>query len=596
MVPYTGVRRCKIAFMDAVQEVKARLSIEDVISEYVQLKRAGKNFKGLSPFSAERTPSFVVSPEKQIWHDFSSGRGGDMFTFIQEVEGIDFKDSLTLLARKAGVDLEQYEKKGGNKGPDKARLFSLLDAAAKFYQVQFSTHKEAYEYIIKRRGYTKQTIIDFRIGYSPDGQRVLTDYLMSKKFTEEELRAAGVSVDRRGGLSDMFRGRIMVPLCDPFGQVIGFTARLLKDIENAPKYINTPATPLYDKSRHVYGLHLAKKAIQKEKIAVLVEGNLDVIASHQAGITNVVATAGTALTEMQLKALSRLTPDVRLAFDQDKAGIAAAERAIPIAGKVGVDLGIVTIPNGKDPDELIKQDPSLWAQAIDNHEPALDWLLSMYQQRLDLSSASGKRQFSDVSLAIVKLLTDPVEQDHYIQKIAELTEVHADSLRAKLSAVKSDTQRRKAVSANAQQESPVAREDLRVQERFLGIMLMLPSARHYLDHTSKHMFTGTDAQTVAAYLQSDPDFDGNLTKAKELQPISDYVKILSLQFEELYGEIDMTELQYEAARLRATVIDHFVKKQNQIIRKKLKTASEAEAAGLLARVNKLNQLLRRTRE
>ena len=581
--------------MDAVSEVKSRISIEDVISEYVQLKRAGKNFKGLSPFTNERTPSFVVSPEKQIWHDFSSGRGGDVFTFIQEVEGLDFKGSLELLARKAGVDLEQFQTKGKRGGPDKERLFSLLDAAAKYYQVQFSQNKEAYEYILKKREYTKDTVLTFRIGYSPDTQRGLTDYLIDKKFSEVELKTAGVSVDRRGGLADMFRGRIMIPLSDPFGRVIGFTARLLKDVPNAPKYINTPATPLYDKSRHLYGLHLAKKSIQKEKIAVMVEGNLDVIASHQAGITNVVAAAGTALTEQQLKNLSRLTPDVRLAFDQDKAGVAAAERAIPIAGKIGIDLSIITVPSGKDPDELIKQDPALWQQAILQSEPALDWILKMYQQRLDLKTASGKRQFSDVSLAIVRLLPDAVEQDHYIQKIARLTEVHADSLRTKLQKVSDVQPRKKAIKTDLGPEA-VATEDRRAQEHLLGIILMLPNTRHYLDLVNEQMFNGNEAKAVVKFLINNRDFEGDMSKAPDLQPISDYVKILSLQFEELYGEIEMTELQYEAARLRATVIDHFVKKQNQIIRRKLKNADQAEAADLLARVNRLNQLLKRAAE
>lgn len=583
--------------MDAVSEVKSRLSIEDVISEYVQLKRTGKNLKGLSPFTNERTPSFIVSPEKQIWHDFSSGRGGDMFTFVQEVEGLDFKGSLELLARKAGVDLDQFQTQG-RRGPSKERLYSLLEAAAKFYQVQFSTNKSAYTYIFQKRGFTKETVLAFQIGYSPDSQRGLTDYLLKNDFSEDELKTAGVSVVRRSGqLADMFRGRIMVALHDPFGRVIGFTARLLKDEADAPKYINTPATPLYDKSRHIYGLHLAKRAIQKEKIAVMVEGNLDVIASHQAGVANVVATAGTALTEAQLKSLSRLTPDVRLAFDQDKAGVSAAERAIPIAGKIGIDLGIITIPSGKDPDELIKQDPKLWTEAIGNSQPALDWLLYIYQSRLDLSTASGKRRFSDVSLDIVSLLPDAVEQDHYIQKIAGLTGVHADSLRSKLKSVKqAPPQRRKAGKTVPGGEQPPVLEDRRLQEHYLGLMLMVPSTRQYLDLVNEQMLSGNDARTVAKFLQENRDFDGNLAKAPDLQQISDYVKILSLQFEELYGEIEMTELQYEAARLRATIIDHFVKKQNQIIMRKLKDASGSEADDLLARVSKLNRLLKRTSE
>lgn len=580
--------------MDAVSEIKGRLSIEDVISEYVQLKRAGKNFKGLSPFTNERTPSFVVSPEKQIWHDFSSGKGGDMFTFVQEAEGLDFKGSLELLARKAGVDLQQFQTGSGRKGPNKERLYSLLDAACNYYQVQFSKNKNAYEYIFKKRGFNKETVLAFRLGYSPDVQRGITDFLLGKKFTEGELKAAGVSVDRRNGLSDMFRGRVMVPLCDPFGRVIGFTARLLKDSPGAPKYINTSSTALYDKSRHVYGLHLAKKAIQKAKYAVLVEGNLDVIASHQAGVNNVVATAGTALTEMQLKNLGRLAPDIRLAFDQDRAGVDAAERAIPIAGKVKIDLSIITIPSGKDPDELIKQDVDLWKKAIESAEPALDWLLKTYQQKLDLKTAAGKKQFSDIALAIVKLLPDAVEQDHYIQKIAVLTEVSAESLRAKMKSAGQQTPtRRKSVKVPS--KPPETVEDRRPQDHFLGIMLMMPTTRQYLDLVSQQMFSADDARAVFNYLQANREFNGDLAKAPDLQPFSDYVKVLSLQFEELYGEIEMTELQYEAARLRATVIHHFVKKQNQIIQRKLGSASEKEAEDLLARVNKLNNLLKRSR-
>lgn len=581
--------------MDAVSEVKSRLSIEDVVSEYVQLKRAGKNFKGLSPFTSERTPSFVVSPEKQIWHDFSSGKGGDMFTFVEAVEGLDFKGALELLARKAGVDLEQYRTAGsGKKGPDKERLLNALEEAAHFYHEKLRTENDAKHYIFVTRKFTPDTVRAFQLGYSPDSQRAVTDHLINKGFTKAELMAAGISVERRGGLIDMFRGRIMVPLHDPFGRVIGFTARLLKDVQGAPKYINTPATPLYDKSRHIYGLHLAKKAIQKEKVAILVEGNLDVIASHQAGIANVGATAGTALTEMQLKALSRLTPDVRLAFDQDRAGVAAAERAIPIAGKVKIDLSIITIPSGKDPDELIKQDPALWTQAIAGAEPALDWLLKMYQERLDLTSAAGKRQFSDVSLAIVRLLPDAVEQDHYIQQIAELTSVHPDSLREKMqTGAEAETPRKKAIKSEAQLESPQVLEDKRLQEHYLCVMLMIPNTRQYLDLVGPSMFIGDDAQALVEFLQTNREFDGDLAKAPKLQALTDYVKILSLQFEELYGEIETTELHYEAARLRAAIIDHFVKKQNQIIRNKLKENPDDDA--LLARVNKLNQLLRRSR-
>jgi len=221
--------------MDAVSEVKSRLSIEDVISEYVQLKRAGKNFKALSPFTNERTPSFIVSPEKQIWHDFSSGQGGDMFSFVQTAEGLDFKGSLELLARKAGVDLEQFAPKGGKRGPDKVRLFELLETAAKFYQSQLSQHKPAHEYVFGKRGFSAETCRDFQIGYSPNGPKALTNYLQERKFTVSELRGAGVSIERRGDLLDMFRGRIMIPLNDQFGKVSASRPvcwRMLKELPN----------------------------------------------------------------------------------------------------------------------------------------------------------------------------------------------------------------------------------------------------------------------------------------------------------------------------------------------------------------------------
>jgi DNA primase len=373
--------------MDAVEEVKNRLSIEDVIGEYVQLKRAGRNWKGLSPFSSEKSPSFMVSPDKQIWHDFSSGKGGNMFSFIMEVEGLDFKEALELLARKAGIDIEQYRSKGRTGGPNKERLYELLELSTKFYQVQFSQNKIALEYVFKKRLFSKETALEWKLGYSPNTGTALVDYAKSKGYTEEEIKLAGLSAQRYKGLGDMFRGRLMIPLQDAQGRVIGFTARLLEDIPDAPKYINTPQTPLYDKSRHVYGLHLAKEAIRKTKIAVIAEGNLDVIASHGAGVRNVVATAGTALTEPHLKALSRFTGDIRLAFDADKAGIAATERAIPIASRVKVSLSIIDIPSGKDPDELIRQDPKLWEQAIENNQYALDWLIKRYSESLDITSA-----------------------------------------------------------------------------------------------------------------------------------------------------------------------------------------------------------------
>lgn len=579
--------------MDAVEDIKSRLSIEDVISQYVELKRAGRNFKALSPFTNERTPSFMVSPEKQIWHDFSSGKGGNMFSFVMEMEGVDFKGALEILARKAGVDLDQYRGRGGSNSKEKERLHEALDLAAKFYQVQFSKNQTALEYVLKKRRFSKQTALEWRLGYSPNTGTALVDFLKSKGFTEREIKGAGLSAQRYNGLGDMFRGRLMIPLQDPQGRVIGFTARLLADDPNAPKYINTPQTLLYDKSRHVYGLHLAKEALRKKKYAVIAEGNLDVIASHQAGVRQVVATAGTALTEYQLKTLGRFTPDIRLSFDADSAGVSATERAIPIASKVGVSLSIITIPSGKDPDELIKQDKTKWEEIIEQPKYALDWLIERYQKQLDIESAQGKRQFSDIILGVVRGLSDQVEQEHYIEKVGKLIGVSKDALLAKLSQ-KLEAVRLKPKKTATHPPDKVALELIRAENHLLALALLQPKLRSYIANIKPQMLAEEQAAKLLVFLQENPDFAGEASKITPLRPLSEYVKILSLLFEELYQDLEFHELQYEAAQLQASLVKIYVRNQKQRIARELQASDEARTAELLAAVKKLDQLLKTT--
>lgn len=582
--------------MDAKEEVRERLAIEDVIGEYVQLKRAGRTWKGLSPFGSEKTPSFVVSPDKQIWHDFSSGRGGDIFSFIQEMEGVDFKGALEILARRAGVDLEQYRQSGvqGPTSQTKERLYELNELACKFYQTQFSQNKTALAYVLGQREFTKETALAWRLGYSPNNGSALLDFLRGKGFDEKEIQLAGLtSKSYRGVLQDMFRGRLMIPLCDPQGRVIGFTARLLEDDPNAPKYINTPGTPLYDKSRHVFGLHLAKDAIRKTKYVVLAEGNLDVIASHQAGVRQVVATAGTALTEPNLKALSRLTGDIRLCFDADKAGIAATERAIPIAGKVGgLQLSVISIPTGKDPDELIKQDVAAWQAAIEQPQYALDWLIDRYCAMLDVSTALGKRELSDVVLKVVRQLPDKVEQDHYVGRLAELLSVSKEALATKLAGAPSETAplRRRPSQVKAISVEKAILDKVKVEERLIALALMKPSLRHVLYPLDPDMFTDDDARHAFEFLAEHPDFDGS--DQEEVQQIAEYAKILSLVYETLYQDVEPLELRSEAKRLQATLIHQYVRMQKQTLSAALQTATPEEATQLLEQVRGLDQLLR----
>jgi len=580
--------------MDAVEEIKQRLSIEDVVGEYVELKRAGRNWKGLSPFSSERTPSFMVSPEKQIWHDFSSGKGGSMFGFVMEMEGVDFKGALEILARKAGIDLDQFRSSPGaqGRGKEKERLYEVVELATRFYQAQLKGNKQALDYL-KKRQLTGKTIIEWRIGYSPEDGMSLVRFLKSRKCTDHEIKAAGLSAQRRHGIGDMFRGRLMIPLADPQGRIIGFTARLLNDNPNAPKYINTPQTMLYDKSRHVFGLHLAKEAIRRSKFVVVAEGNLDVISSHQAGVRQVVATAGTAMTEGHLKALSRFTGDIRLCYDADKAGLNATERAIPIASKVDVSLSVITIPSGKDPDELIKQDPEAWAQAINKHEYALDWLIKRYTAELDITSAQGKKELSDIVLAVVRRLGDRVEQEHYIEHISVLLNVSRDALTAKLHQKEvAERPRLKKPSVAPTIPDKITTDYLRTQNHLLSLTLMQPKLRKTLEPLTTDMFAGKEAKALYTFLLHNPDFSGAPTQIAELKPIADYVKILSLHYEELYENVEADELRYEIARLQRKLIDQYVKTQKQRLMAELQAANEAETETLLEQVKQLDALLK----
>lgn len=585
--------------MDAVEDIKSRLSIEDVVAQYLELRRSGRNFKALSPFSQEKTPSLMVSPEKQIWHDFSSGKGGDMFTFVMEVDGLDFKGALDLLARQAGVDLTQYQRKGdGQAAKQKEQIYSALEMAAKYYQVCLSRSRPTLEYVLQQRAYTKKTATTFRLGYSPNQDAALVTFLKGKGFSEEVLQRAGLGTKRYRGFGDMFRGRLMVPLQDGTGRVIGFTARLLTKDANAPKYINTPQSPVYDKSRHVFGLHLAKEALRKQNYAVVVEGNLDVIASHQAEVINVVATAGTALTEQHLKALSRFTTDVRLAFDQDEAGLKATERAIPIASKVGVSLSMITVPEGKDPDELVKKDPSLWRDAVTKPQYAVDWIIERYQQKLDLKSAQGKREFSDKVLAVVEQLTDSVEKDHYLHHVAQLLGVSVAALQQKSAVIaKPKVAQRLRPVANQPKLDKVHADDIRLQNKILALGIHLPSLRTYLDPLTTDMFTEQPAKALVQFLKANPNFSiTDDAMPEQLQNITDYVTVLTLVYDELYRNLDVIELRYEAARLQIRRIETYVKTQKARLAKAMATASDGDMERLLEAAKRLDVLLRTAKE
>lgn len=566
--------------MDDVSEIKSRLNIEDVVSEYVQLKRAGRNFKGLSPFTNEKSPSFIVSPDKQIWHDFSSGKGGDVISFIQEVEGLDFRGSLELLARKAGVDLTEFKGKTKDSAKQKDRLFQAVDAAVGYYQVQLTKNEKSLRYLREKRAYEKQTLLDFRFGYSPNGSDNLIVYLKSKGFSEEELLKCGLAVKRNGNVIDMFRNRIMIPLSDAEGRAVGFTARQITDDKNSPKYINTPATILYDKGRQLYGMSMAKEYVRKSGYVVVVEGNLDVVASHQAGIKQVVASAGTALTTYHLKTLQRFTGDIRLAFDDDRAGQEAAERTIPLAQELGLELSLITIPAGKDPDELIKKDVKLWQAVVDKPTYMVDWLIEKIENNTDLKTAQGKRQFTSKVFETIKHLKDEVEQEHYLRIVATKTNTSIESINKKFTSEEANKNTRLKKVKNIEEVAPKEVIEQRLREQhLLGILSAVPSMKPTIEILPRDLFS-KDAQEF-------------LESSKNLQQIEEedeYGKMVLLLFEETYQHTERHELIYQTRSLLGRLIDFYVNTKKTQIITKLESADEAQEQKLLTEVNTLQKL------
>jgi DNA primase len=443
-----------------------------------------------------------------------------------EVEGMDFRQALELLARRAGVDLSLYQSDNSQHlAKRKKRLLAASDLAATYYQQSLLSNPHALDYIFKKRRLNKKVIQDFRIGYAPDSGDAVTIFLSKKGFSADEMKDAGLT-NRFGG--DLFRGRMMVPLMDSTGQVIGFTGRIMTDDPSAPKYLNTPQTLLYDKSRHVFGLSQAKEAIRKADYAVVVEGNLDVVSSHQADVLQVVATAGTAMTEHHLRTLGRLTSHIRLAFDGDKAGLAATERAIPIAQTVSVDLSIITLPDGaKDPDELIQTDVNLWQKAIEESQPVVDWVIGQFARRENLATAAGKAAFTTAALNVIRALKDPVEQDHYLAQIASLTDTTRDALSRKLSTVPDQTKQLRQVKRTNQATEKTDQTLDRNQDTLLAVALIDANVQELFKNIDQSVFTGPDRQAVVVYLATHP------AKAieevpKSLQPQEKYVTMLLL--------------------------------------------------------------------
>lgn len=443
---------------NSIEEIKNRLDIKEIIQEHIQLKKAGSNFKAICPFHGEKTPSFMVSPEKQIWHCFGCGEGGDIFGFVQKIEGVEFPEALRILAKRAGVEITRQDPQLQNK---KTRLLDVCKLTASYYHKVLleSSQAEFARNYLKDRDIDQDAIDRFKIGYSPDSWDALTIFLKKKGYSEEEIFLAGLTVkkDKGVGYYDRFRGRLMFPIYDVHGNTVGFGARTLKQDEEGAKYINSPQTLIYDKSSILYGLDKSKTSIRKQGEVIIVEGYTDCISAYQADITNVVASSGTALTEGQVSLLKRFTENLAMSFDQDAAGAEAAKRGIEVALANEMNIKIVELPSGKDPDECIRNDKNGFMEAVKNAKTYLEFYFDNTFQQLDISKVQDKKKAAAILLPVIAKIGDTIEQAHWLKELGNKLDVEENILRDRLP---------KAESVRTSRQIPSKEPKARAMNRF----------------------------------------------------------------------------------------------------------------------------------
>lgn len=528
-----------IVNMDDVELIKQKINIVDLISEYLTLKKSGVNFKAICPFHSEKTPSFVVSPERQIWHCFGCQKGGDHFTFLIEKEGMEFKEALEFLAKKAGVTLKKIPQKKDLKD----RLFEVNLKAQEFFHHILTKHnlgKKALQYL-KTRGITEGSIESFGIGYALNSWESLTKFLLKRGFTVAEILGSGLGVSSKSGCYDRFRGRITFPLIDSKDQLRGFSGRVLMPSE--PKYINTPQTLIFDKSNFLFGLNLGKGEIRSKKEAILVEGEMDVILSHQAGFRNVVASKGTALTEGQVDLMKKYAESISLSFDMDLAGDSAARRGIELADRAGLNIKIIQIEGGKDAAEAIKDDPKIWQQAINEAVTIYDYYLTSTAKRFDTKKSADLKKIGDELISIWAKITNDLEREKYITRLAAFIQTDEKVIRNAVNKARSMTVQRNYshVFKQTAQDNVILGKSRRelLEEYLIALLLHPPSDFTFVPNFPETLFLKENFRQIYVLLVLYLD---SIAFKSEAFNISDYVLGLP---KELLSEVDklyLTEL------------------------------------------------------
>jgi len=438
--------------MDQASDIREKIDIVSFISEYLPLKKAGRNFKANCPFHNEKSASFMVSPERQIWHCFGCQKGGDAFTFLMDYENMEFPEALRALAKKAGVELKSFSF-DNQLLSEKEKIYSLNRHALKFYQYVLLKHplgKKALAYLKEKRDLSDKLIETFSLGVSPNSGSALSNYLIDKKgYKKQDLFLAGLAFENNGRTVDFFRGRLMFPLSDHRGNIVGFSARILDENSDSPKYINTKETSVYHKGSLFFGLDNAKDEIKIKQQAILVEGEFDVITCFKEGIRNVVAIKGTALTENQVTLLSRFTPKITLCLDMDAAGFEATKRSLPIIEKKSLTTTIVVMQNGKDPDEAIKDNSGAFKKALNEDIGVYDFLITKFLSIYDRKTSVGKGKIVEEMKPLLASIGNEVVKEHYIKKLSKEIDTSLESVTKEIDKYH-DVQKAEKVSAGVQ--------------------------------------------------------------------------------------------------------------------------------------------------
>ncbi|MDD4996477.1 MAG: DNA primase [Patescibacteria group bacterium] len=579
------------SFMDLIEEIKSKIDIIDLISEYVQVRQVGNSFRALCPFHREKTPSFFISPEKQIWHCFGAcNEGGDIFKFIMKMENMEFPEALRVLAKRAGVTIDRYNPQAVSQ---KTKLFDICRWSAEFYHKVFwesPLAEKARNYLLKERKLNKKIINEFQIGFVPDKWDALLKFLTKRGFKEKDIEAAGMIIkSNRGGFYDRFRHRLTFPIADVHDQIVGFTARILpgsEDEKKSPKYINTPDTLIYNKSRILYGLNKAKNKAKKEDFLILVEGNMDVLACYQAGYENVICTSGTALTHDQIKILQRYTSNIVLAFDIDLAGQAATQRSIDMLLQQSLNVNVLRLRKGKDPDEFIRTDLSGWKKAVKEPQPIMEYYFSLAFKDKDLNKIEDKKQISRILLPIIAKLGDSVEQDLWLKKISNDLNVSEISLRDNLRNVS----QLKQISDSEEVFSEKISAEQKAGQKFLALILKYPDQAKTLKEVVLEMFLDPRDQAAARKMK---DFfiknkKINLEKIKKEakdEETKAYFDFLVFLAEKEFENYKLKEIEKELKCLANLLKKKYLNKRMEKLIQELKEAEKGEDKKEIERIS-----------